>query len=91
MLTHLLRQDPHADTGEVVDRETRVTRFVGREDAGEARTKDLIFQAFLQRRHTKCFGEILEQNLDEDSATGRGLVFVEMHHTENVPAYGFGS
>jgi hypothetical protein len=43
MLTHFFGKHSHTNAGEVIDRETCIAWFIGREDAGKAWAKDLIF------------------------------------------------
>lgn len=88
MLAHVFRQHTHANTGEVVDRETGVARVLCREQTLEAGPQDLVSETGLQARKTKVLGEVLEQNFDEDTAAGRGLLFIHMDHGQNVPANG---
>lgn len=88
MLAHVFRQHTHTNTGEVVDRETGVTRVFCREQTLEAGPQDLVSETGLQARKTEVLGEVLEQNLDEDTATGRGLLLIHMDHRQNVPANG---
>ena len=78
MLSHLLGQCTHTNAGKVIDGESGVPWVVYWEDAFKAGSDDIIFQSCLELWHAKCFCEILEQNLDEDTAAGSGLVFVQM-------------
>jgi hypothetical protein len=88
VLAHVFRQHTHTNTGEVIDRETGVTRVLCWEQTLEAGPQNLVSETGLQARKTKVLGEILEQNLDEDTATGRGLFLVHMDYGQNVPANG---
>lgn len=85
MLAHVLGQYTHTDTGEVVDRETSMTRVLCGEETLKAWSKDFISEAGLQSRKTKVLCQVLEENFDEDTAAGCGLLFVEMNHRQDVP------
>lgn len=85
MFTHLFRERTHTNAGEVVDREPGVARVVQGEKAVEARPKDRIGQAFFEFGHSHMLGEILEQNLDENTATRGGFFFIQMNQRKHMP------
>jgi len=68
VLAHFFRERPHANAGEVIDGEACVSRGVGGEDAGEAGSEDVVFQSLMQFGHAHSLSQILEENLDEDTA-----------------------
>ena len=80
MFAHFFGQTAHADTGEVVDCEAGVPGIgmVHWEDAFEAGSEDLIFEAGLEGTHSHCFREILEEDFDKDTAAGGRFFFVEV-------------
>ena len=80
MFAHFLCETTHADTGEVIDCETGVALVgvVHGEDAVEAGAEDVVFEARLESSHTHCFREVLEEDLDENTAAGGGFVFVQV-------------
>jgi hypothetical protein len=86
MLAHAFRQLAHADARKVVDGEARVARVVCREDAGEALLQLLRIQLRPQLRHAQRLGQVLKEDLDEDAAAGRRVLFVQAHDREHVPA-----
>lgn len=88
MLAHVLGQHAHANAGEIIDREPGVSRVFRREKALEARTQNLISEAGLQTGQAKILCQILEQDLDENSATGRGLLFIDMDNRQDMPSDG---
>lgn len=88
MLAHIFCQDTHADTGEIVDGESSVTRIFCREKTLETGTKDFISETSLQTRQTEMFSKILEQDLDEDSTTRGSFFLIHVDDTENVPSDG---
>ena len=89
MLAHCLGEAAHAYAGEVVDCETGVARIgvVHGEDAFEAGLEDVVFEAGLQAGHAHCFGKVLEEDFDEDTAAGSCFFFIKMDDREDVPAY----
>lgn len=91
VLSHLLGQDAHANAGEVVDGEPDVARVLSREEALEAGPQRLIGHACSELNQADFFRNVLEQNLDKDTATRRGLLLVEVDDGEAVPAQGVGS
>lgn len=91
MLSHLLGQAAHADAGEVIDGEARVARDVHGEEAIEAGAEEVVSETGLQRGHAEGFGEVLEEDLDEDAAAGGGVVFVQVDDGQDVPADGVGA
>lgn len=90
MLSHLLGQDTHADAGKVVDGEPDVARVLHGEDAMEARPESFVGQARPQLGQPGFLQDVLEQDLDEDAATGCGFIFVEADDAEAVPAQSIG-
>lgn len=56
-----------------------------REETLEARSQYIIPKAGLQSRQTEILCEVLEQDFDEDTAAGCGLLFVEMNHRQDMP------
>lgn len=80
MVAHFLRETAHADTCEVVNCETGITLVgvVHGEDAVEARAEDVVFEARLEGSYSHCFREVLEEDLDEYTAAGGSLVFVQV-------------
>lgn len=55
------------------------------EETLEARSQYIIPKAGLQSRHTEILREVLEQDFDEDTAAGCGLLLVEMNHRQDMP------
>lgn len=88
MLAHVLRQHTHTNTGEVVDREASVSRVLCGEQTLEAGPQDLVSETGLQTRKSEVLCEILEQNLDKDTAARSGLLFIHMDYGQNMPANG---
>jgi len=91
MLAHFLRDGAHTDTGKVVDGETGIPSVVSREDTVEAWTQHVVFQSSLQFSHAECFNEVLEEDLDEDTATRCCFLLIEMHNRKNMPANSIGA
>lgn len=56
-----------------------------REETLEAGSQYIIPEAGLQTRQTEILRKVLEQDLDEDTAAGCGLLFVEMNHGQDMP------
>ena len=67
MLAQVIRQTAETDGGEEVDREPYVLRSVTRHDALEVLRHARVVQAFIELAQTERLGELLEQNLDEDT------------------------
>jgi hypothetical protein len=65
-----------------------VARVLCREHAFEAGPQDFISEACLQAGNTQVLGEVLEQDLNEDAAAGRGFLFVEVNHRQDMPTKG---
>lgn len=86
MLSHLLGQNTHADTGEVVDGESDVAGVLNWEDAFEVRSESFVGQACPQLRQPGFLQNMLEQDLDEYTATGCRFIFVEVNDAKAVPA-----
>lgn len=78
MLAHLFREQTHADAGEVVDGEPRVTRVVHREEPVEAGPQDGIHQSLPQLRQSEVFRHVLEQDLDENTAARSSLFLIQV-------------
>lgn len=76
VFAHFLRQAAHAYAGEVVDREPGIARVVGRENAFEVFPEIIVLEPFLQLGHSESFGEVLEEDLDEDAAAGSSFFLV---------------
>lgn len=68
MLSHLFGQSTHANAGKVVDGKANVPGVFLREHALEARPQNLVFHALLKLWHSNLLGQILEEDLDKDSA-----------------------
>lgn len=86
MLSHLLGQNTQANTGKVVDGESDVAGVIRGEDAFEVRSQSFVGQACPELRQPSFFQDMLKQNLDEDTATRRSLIFVEMNDAKAMPA-----
>ena len=88
MLAHSFGEAPHAYAGEVVDCETGVARIgvVHGEDAFEAGLEDVVFEAGLQAAHAHCFGKVLKEDFDEDTAARGCFFFVKMNDRKDMPA-----
>lgn len=86
MFTHILRQNTKADTGEVVDGETRVAWVVHREESLETGSKDLIRHLRSQLRQPKMLSEILEENFDKDTTARCRLLLIHMDDRHHMPA-----
>lgn len=86
MLAHVLGQHTHADAGEVIDREAGVAGVVQWEEALEAGAQDLVPHAFLQLRQAHVLSEVLEEDLDEDTATGCRLLLIHVDDRHDMPA-----
>jgi hypothetical protein len=80
MLSHLLRQRTHTNTCEVVDGESDVARIVLGEETLKVLAHHVVAQPRLEFGHTHLFHHVLEQNLDEDTATRCSLFLVQMYH-----------
>lgn len=91
MFTHLFSKRSHTNAGEVVDREAGVSGIVCGEDARKAGAQDVILHSFLKFRHAHRLGQVLKQDLDEDTAARGRFLFVEMDDREDVPADGIGT
>ena len=76
MLSHLLGQNTHANTGKVVDGESDVAGVFAGEDSFEAGAEGFISHSCPQ--------------LDEDTAAGRGFILVQVNDGEAVPTKGIG-
>ena len=74
----IISQATQADRGEEVDCEAGVLRGVLGHNALEVLTHVWILQSFIELAEAKTFGELLEQNLDEDARRGRGGLFCEL-------------
>ena len=70
MFAHCFCEAAHAYAGEVVDCEARVARIgvVHGENTFEAGSEDVVVEAVLQAPHAHCFGEVLKEDFDEDTA-----------------------
>lgn len=90
MLSHLFSQNTHANTGKVVDRESDVARVVNGEDAFEVRSESFVGQTCPQLWQASFLQNVLEQDLDEDTAAGCSFIFVEVNDAKAVPAQGVG-
>jgi hypothetical protein len=86
MLSHLLGQNTHANTGKVVDGESDIAGVIRGEDAFEVRSQSFVGQACPQLGQSGFLQDMLKQDLDEDTATGRSLIFVEVNDAKAVPA-----
>lgn len=58
------------------------------EETLEARSQYIIPKAGLQPRQTEILCEVLEQDFDEDTAAGCGLLLVEVNHRQHMPTNG---
>lgn len=58
------------------------------EETLEARSQYIIPEAGLQSRQTEILCEVLEQDFDEDTAAGCGLLLIEMNHRQHMPTNG---
>jgi hypothetical protein len=88
LLAHVFRQYTHTDTSEVVDGKSGVSGVLCWEETLEAGAENLISEAGLQARKTQILCQVLEEDLDEDTAAGGGLLFVKMDDRQNMPADG---
>lgn len=88
MLAHVFGQNTHANAGEVIDRETGMSRVIRGEETLKAWPQNLITESGLQAGQAHVLSKVLEQNLDEDTAARGGFLFVEMNHRKNMPADG---
>lgn len=86
MLAHLLREQTHANAGEVVDGEPSVARVVHREEPVEAGTQDGVQQSLPQLRQSEMLRHVLEQNLDENTAARGSLFLVQVDNGQDMPA-----
>ena len=93
MVAHSLGEAAHAYAGEVVDCEAGIARIgvVHGKDALEAGLEDVVFEAGLQAAHAHCFGEVLKEDFDENTAAGGCFFFVEVDNREHMPADGVGA
>lgn len=78
MLSHFLCQRTHADTCEIVDRKPDVSRIFSGEETLKILSKHVVTHSRLELGHTHLLYHVLEQNLDEDAATGGSLFFAQM-------------
>jgi hypothetical protein len=85
MFTHLLCERTHTNTGKVVDGESGVARVVQWEEPVKAGSKDRIGQAFFELGDSHMLGEILEQNLDENTAARGGFFFIQVNQRKHMP------
>lgn len=90
MLSHLLGQNTHANTGKVVDGESDVAGVFAGEDSFEAGAEGFISHSCPQLDHADFLRDVLEQDLDEDTAAGRGFILVQVNDGEAVPTKGIG-
>lgn len=90
MLSHLFSQNTHANAGKVVDGESDVAGVLAGEDAFEAGAESFVSHACSQLDHADFLRDVLKQDLDEDTAAGRGFILVQVDDGEAVPAEGVG-
>jgi hypothetical protein len=86
MFTHLFSKRTHTNAGEVVDGESGVARIVQWEKPVKAWSKDRIGQAFFELGHSHMLGEVLEKNLDENTAARGGFFFIQVNQRKHMPA-----
>lgn len=86
MLTHIFRQNTKTDTGEVVDGEPCVAWVVQREETFETGSKDLIRHLRPQLGQSKMLSQVLEENLDKDTAARCRFFFVHVYNRHHMPA-----
>jgi hypothetical protein len=68
MLAHFFGESTHPDASKVVDGKASVPRSIGGEDTSKAGTKNVIPHSFLKLLHAQGLGQLLEEDLDEDTA-----------------------
>ena len=85
MFSHSFCQMPHSDTGEVVDRETRISGVIQREETCKARSQNVIFESLLYVGHAHSFHGSLHQDFDEDSGARSRVVLVQGNHGHYMP------
>ncbi len=85
MLTHFLGDGTQTDGGEVVDGEARVLGVVHGEHPA-ARHPDLgILESLRDSLQAHALRDLGEQDLDEDTRTGRSVVLRELDAVEHIP------
>jgi hypothetical protein len=87
-LSHILRNDTKADTGEIVDAEAGIFGDVGGEHAGASMLNFRVLEPFFQSRQTHTLHHLLHQNLDEDTTTTCRIIFVHFDAFKDGPGNG---
>jgi hypothetical protein len=76
MLTHIFRNLAHANTRKVIDCEPGVPWIILGKQSSKSILKEGILQAFCKFLHSHSFGQILEEDFNEDARGRGGVVFV---------------
>lgn len=90
MLSHVLRHRTETNTGEEINRESRILGIVDREHVAQVHLEIRLLESFGELLQSHSFENLLEHDFDEDTTRRGGVVLVHLDDVEDGPGNGVG-